>query len=82
MGEILKAHPKVETGSLPVRFIGVGLYSLDVEVSAYINTADSDEFLTLQQELLLRMLQAVEKAGASLAVPLQESFKLQRAQEG
>jgi len=82
VGEILKAHPKVETGSLPVRFIGVGPYSLDVEVAAYINTADSDEFLTLQQELLLRMLQAVEKAGASLAVPLQESFKLQRAQEG
>jgi len=78
--EILKAQPKVETGSLPVRFVGVGPYSMDVEVAAYINTVDYDEFLALQQELLLRVLQAVEKAGTALAVPLQESFKLQRAQ--
>jgi MscS family membrane protein len=78
--EILKAYPKVETGNLPVRFVGVGPYSLDVEVVAYINTADYDEFLALQQELLLRMLQALEKAGTALAVPLQESFKVQRAE--
>jgi Mechanosensitive ion channel len=70
--EILKTHPKVEAGNLPVRFVGVGPYSLDVEVVAYVNTADYDEFLALQQELLLRMLQAVEKAGTALAVPLQE----------
>jgi small-conductance mechanosensitive channel len=79
--EILKAHPKVEAGDLPVRFVGVGPYSLDVEVVAYINTAVYDEFLGLQQELLLRMLQAVEKAGTALAVPLQESFNSHRAQQ-
>ena len=78
--EILRANPKVETGNLPVRFVGVGPYSLDVEVVAYINTTDYDEFLALQQELLLRMLQAVEKAGTALAVPLQESFRLQRTE--
>jgi len=79
--EVLKACPKVEAGNLPVRFIGVGPYSLDVEVAAYINTSDYDEFLAIQQELLLRMLQAVEKAGTALAVPWQESFKLQRTQQ-
>lgn len=78
--EILKAHPKVEEGNLPVRFVGVGPYSLDVEVAAYINTSDSDEFLALQQELLLQMLQAVETAGTALAVPLQENVNLRRAQ--
>jgi MscS family membrane protein len=78
--EILKAHPKAETGDLPVRFVGVGPYSLDVEVTAYIKTVDYDEFLALQQDLLLRMLQAVEKSGTALAVPLQESFKTQPAQ--
>jgi MscS family membrane protein len=79
--EILKADPKVEVGNLPVRFVGVGPYSLDVEVVAYINTTDYDEFLALQQEFLLRMLQAVEKAGTELAVPLQESFRSQRAEQ-
>jgi MscS family membrane protein len=78
--EILSANPKVETGSLPVRFIGVGPYSLEVEVVAYINTTDYDEFLAQQQDLLLRMLQAVEKAGTALAVPLQENFRSHRAE--
>jgi len=60
---------------MPVRFIGVGAYSLDVEVVAYVTTPDYDEFLEIQQELLLQILQAVEKAGTALAVPLQESFE-------
>ena len=74
--EILTGHPKVETGKIPVRFVGVGPYSLDVEVNAYVKTADYDEFLAVQQELLLRILQAVEQAGTRLAVPLQESVEM------
>ncbi len=73
--QILVVHSKVETGKIPVRFIGVGAYSLDVEVVAYVTTPDYDEFLEIQQELLLQILQAVEKAGTALAVPLQESFE-------
>lgn len=80
--KILTDHPKVETSKLPVRFIGVGPYSLDVEVVAYVTTSDYDEFLALQQELLLKMLQALERAGTALAVPLQENFDSQRARQG
>jgi MscS family membrane protein len=76
--EILRGHPKVEAGPLPVRFVGVGAYSLDIDVGVYVTTADYDEFLQLQQELLLKMLQAVEEAGTALAVPLQESFASRR----
>jgi MscS family membrane protein len=76
--EILTSHPKVETGKIPVRFVGVGAYSLDVEVVAYVTTSDYDEFLEIQQELLLQMLRAVEQAGTALAVPLQESFESRR----
>jgi MscS family membrane protein len=72
--QILDKHPKVESGRIPVRFVGVGTYSLDVEVSAYVISAEYDEFLELQQELLMAMLRAVEKAGTALAVPLQESI--------
>ncbi len=73
--KILADHPKLEIGPLPVRFIGVGSYSLDIEVAAYVTTARYDEFLAIQQELLLKLLQAVEQAGTGLAVPLQESFQ-------
>src|SRR5579872_6202344 len=71
--EILSGHPKVEAGKIPVRFVGVGAYSLDVEINAYIKTTDYDEFLAIQQDLLVRMLQAVEQAGTRLAVPWQET---------
>jgi len=76
--EILKGHGKIEAGPIPVRFVGVGPYSLDVEVVVYVTTSNYDEFLAIQQELLMKMLQAVEKAGTSLAVPLQEAFAPQR----
>ena len=70
---ILRQHSNVETGDIPVRFIGIGNFSLDVEVFAYVTTSDFDLFLEVQQELLLEMLQAVERVGAELAVPLLES---------
>jgi MscS family membrane protein len=72
--EILKGQPKVETGKMPVRFIGVGPYSLDIEADAYVKTSDGDEFLAIRQDLLIQMLKAVEQAGTGLAVPIQESF--------
>jgi MscS family membrane protein len=71
--EILKHHSKLETGDIPVRFTGIGTYSLDLEIFAYAATSDYDVFLGIQQELLLEMLQAVERAGVALAVPLLES---------
>ena len=77
--QILANQPKVEVGPIPVRFIGVGAYSLDVEVNAYVTTSDYDEFLAIQQDLLMQFLLAVENAGTSLAVPLQESFALPKA---
>ncbi len=70
----LTTHPKIEVGAFPVRFIGVGTYSLDLEIFAYILTKNGDEFLQMQQELLLIILDEVEAAGTSLAIPMQESI--------
>ncbi|HWF09766.1 MAG TPA: mechanosensitive ion channel family protein [Bryobacteraceae bacterium] len=72
--EILKKTPKIEVGAIPVRFVGVGQYSLDVEVAAYVTTSNGDEFLAIQQQLLLEFLKAVEDAGTALALPVQESI--------
>jgi MscS family membrane protein len=76
--QILASQPKVEVGPIPVRFVGVGAYSFDIEVAAYVKTSDYDEFLALQQELLMQFLLAVEHAGTALAVPLQERFESQK----
>jgi len=73
IGGVLADHPTVEPGALPVRFVGVGTYSLDVEIFVYILTRDGDEFLKTQQNLLLKILDAVEDAGTALALPTQAS---------
>jgi MscS family membrane protein len=71
---IVTEHPKVQEGALPVRFIGVGAYSLDIEVFVYILTQNGDEYLQIQQDLLLGLLDAVAAAGAALALPTQASI--------
>ncbi len=72
--KILKEHAKVESGALPVRFVGIGTYSLDIEVFAYIRTLDGDEFMKIQQDLFLWIMDAVHAAGTALAVPTQATI--------
>ena len=72
--KMLQEHEKVETGGFPVRFVGVGSYSLDIEVFVYLLTTDGDEFLRMQQDLLLRILDAVAQAGTALALPTQANI--------
>lgn len=69
--EILLAHSKVDPNPARVRFINIGQYSLDIEIFAYVTTSDFDEFLVVQEDLLLSILTAVEEAGTALAVPSQ-----------
>ena len=74
ISRLLESNPKVDSGSRSVRFAAVGTYSLDLDISAYILTSDDDEFSRVQQELLLRILEAVESAGTRLALPTQASI--------
>ena len=74
ISHVLSSNPKVDSGSHSVRFVAVGTYSLDLDVSAYILTSDDDEFGRVQQDLLLRILEAVESAGTRLALPTQATI--------
>lgn len=71
--KMLAEYPGVEIGGLPVRFVGVGAYSLDVEVFAYVLSADYDKFLQVQQDLLLHIMDIIQAAGSALAIPTQAS---------
>jgi len=73
VGETLRNHPEIEEGAMPIRFIGLGSYSLDLEVFVYVLTTDGDEFLKIQQELLLTILDEIAAAGTALALPTQAS---------
>ena len=59
---------------MPVRFIGIGTYSLDIEIFVYVLTLNGDEFMKIQQDLFLSIMDAVESAGTALAVPTQATI--------
>jgi MscS family membrane protein len=67
--ELLLAHPRVTDDPARVRFAGFGAYSLNVEIFAYVNTSDWNEFLAIQEDIDLRILKIVEEVGTGFAVP-------------
>jgi MscS family membrane protein len=69
---LLHAHPKViHTAKEPVRvrFIGYGDYSLNIELCVYIRTSIYNEFLAIQEDILLRIGEILEQAGTAFAFP-------------
>jgi MscS family membrane protein len=80
--ELLHGHPKtVHTAADPirVRFVGFGDFSLNVDIRAYIRTSNYNEFLAVQEDILLRIMQIVKKAGTGFAFP---SSTLYHAHDG
>jgi MscS family membrane protein len=71
---LLYAHPKVESASARVRFVGFGKSSLDLEVFAYVLETEYPSFLHIQEDLLLRIMEIVEAAGSGFAFPSQVTY--------
>lgn len=65
----LDAHPKIFPEGITVVFRSLGESSIDVEVMAWFQTFDWNEFIVIRQEMLLRFMEIVEKAGSSFAFP-------------
>ena len=68
---VLAQHANTSTESASARFVAIGSSSLDIEVIAYFDTAEWNEFLVLRQEVLLALRRVVEEAGTSFAYPTQ-----------
>ena len=66
---LLYEHPKVETAGARIRFIGYDNSSLTLEVFCYVLTRDNNEFLAIQEDLLLRIMEIVEASGTAIAFP-------------
>lgn len=75
---LLDEHPSVEPDGR-VRFIRIGTFSYDLEVFAYVYARDWNEFLRIQEELLLGVTAVVERSGTSLATPSTRPAELEAA---
>ncbi len=72
--EMLLAHPKITTEPARVRFVGFGDYSLNVEIFAYADTPDWNQFLGIQEDVHLRIMDIVKEAGTGFAFPSQTNY--------
>jgi MscS family membrane protein len=72
LAEILSGHPYIDKSSARVRLINLTASGPQIEVFGYFRKpgADWSAFLAQQEGILLRMMQAIEAAGASFAAPL------------
>jgi len=71
---LLASDWRLERDSVRARFLSLGTASLDVEMFAYVRSPTFEDFLHVQEELLLGILDAVEGAGAVIALPSQALY--------
>jgi MscS family membrane protein len=71
---MLYEHPKVETVTARVRFIGFRDSAVELEVFAYVLETEYVVFLAIQEDLLLRFMNLVEESGTAFAFPSQTTY--------
>jgi MscS family membrane protein len=81
MAQILQQHPLIDASGVPLRFTKINDQSFQLEVFAYVLTADYNEFLKIQTELLIQFLEAAHKLGVEFAVPIAESVSISPAHD-
>jgi small-conductance mechanosensitive channel len=67
--KLLLQHPKVLGEPARARFVGFGAYSLDIEIFAYIETSDFNEYLSIREDIYLRCIDIVDTSGTGFAFP-------------
>ena len=72
--ESLLRHPRIHPEPVRARLIGFGTSSLDIEVFAYATTKDRAEFLGIQEDVFLRVMDIVKECGTSFAFPSQTIY--------
>jgi len=68
---LLDESRHLQRDSVRVRFLRFGSFSLDVEVFAYVLARDWNQFLEVQEGLLLSIMECIESRGVQFAFPPQ-----------
>ena len=68
------SHPKVLPSPARIRFEGFGEHSLDLEVFAFLDVTNPDNFTEVAEDLNLRIMDIIAKSGTELALPAQTLY--------
>ncbi len=71
---LLYQHPKVDSATARVRLVRFAASGLDVEWFAYVTATAIEEFLAIQEDLLLRLMDMIDAGGTALAFPSQTAY--------
>jgi MscS family membrane protein len=77
--EVLDQHAKVEESTARVRVMRFGENAIEVELYAYILERDYATFLATQEDLLLQVMETLERTGGAVALPSQTTMVTQDA---
>ena len=64
---LLLQHPMIDEDPVRVRLMGIGEYSININMMAYIKCCDHEEFMAVQEDILFAALAYVEQVGATIA---------------
>ncbi len=78
---LLRGRSDIEATDVPVRFVSIAPESFHIEVFSYVLTSDSAQFLRVQTELLLRILELAEELNVRFAIPFTENLTAEVAND-
>ena len=71
---MVNEHPSIKSGTSRVRLNNFSGAAFELELVAYANTGDWGQFTAIRQELILKLADIVEAAGAQFAGPTQLTY--------
>ncbi len=77
--DMLLKHPKVEASTARVRVLKLGDNGIEVEIYAFIMDRDYGEYLAVQEDLILQVIETLERTGAAVALPTQTTTVIRDA---
>lgn len=84
--KLLDENPRIEPYSSRIRLVDFAPESIELELFAYVLTADVPDFLAIREELLLEIATVIEAEGSGFAQPTQfiymDETPLTRAPQG
>jgi MscS family membrane protein len=71
---MLDQHPEIETGTSRIRVADFAGSAFELELWAFVKTADWGAFTVVRQDVILKIAEIVEAAGTRLAAPTQLTY--------
>jgi MscS family membrane protein len=71
---MLHAHPRINPGTVRVRFWGYGMSEIKVNVRVYATTREWNDFFAIREDVFFRIFDIVKNAGTDFALQSQTLF--------